>query len=205
MAGCIGLSIALVLSLAGSGAILPAQEPAAPGSDSGRLSLHRAKQQQALNSLRERMAAPQPADPSWRRLCYGSLTYLDQLETAELVQEVDRGWHSLVSEGGDVGLANWLLYRRRHDLALPANASEVEDLANLGPNAALELCLAFWGESRWQEAKSGFRQALAKYPQEDRLRQNLLWLQRSPPPYVSLEGSSRHLALNVLAARQAHP
>ena len=140
------------------------------------------------------MQAPKASEPRWRNTLYQSLV---RLEHAPVLQTLP-AWELLAQDSGDTGLANLILFCRRHGLPLPQiSVSEVAD-------SALERCLALWGDGRQMACQDSLQAGAAMYPSDDRFRTNLDWLNMLPPKELAANCSARELAQVVLAARTAH-
>lgn len=146
-----------------------------------------------LIALEKLLDAEQIENRVWRVSVWEHLTQLEQAESPWVL----RGWQALSRSGSDPDLANLFLYQRRHQLA----RIEVDPAA--GPELTLEHCLAAWGDGELAETRARLRQALERFPEDERLQENLLWLEMRSPDSVLLDGSARHLALAVLAARRS--
>jgi hypothetical protein len=146
-----------------------------------------------LIALETLLDAEQSEDRAWRVSVWEHLTQLEQAGSPLVL----RGWQALARSGSDPDRANLFLYQRRHELA----RIEVEPAA--GPELTLEHCLAAWGDGDLSETGTRLKQALERFPEDTRLQENLLWLEMRSPEPVQLDGSARHLALAVLAARRS--
>lgn len=144
----------------------------------------------ALDAL---LSAEKVEDREWRVSVWEHLIQLEQVENPLVL----KGWEVLAASGSDPDRANLYLYQRRHGLELLAID------ASAGPELVLESCLAAWGESKLGEARERLIEALQRFPEDQRLQENLLWLDGVAPDPVLLDGSARHLALAVLAARRS--
>lgn len=147
--------------------------------------------QARLEGLKSLLAEPQLTDREWRVAIWEHLTQLEHAPTAGVLP----GWQALARSGLDADLANLYVYQRRHQLELlpvPADA---------GPELTLEHCLEAWARSDLPATRSRLEAALQRFPNDLRLQSNLDWLLGRAPERVELDGSARHLALVVLAAR----
>lgn len=191
--------------LAGAlGESLPAQEPAAPGSE-GRTAMERrhAAYLQRLNQLVQ--SKPTPLTGEWVQESFGLLRRLEHASRSDFIVTV---WEHLAADDQDWARTNLILYCRRHDLPLPSPAMTES------AGETLERCLALWGQSRWKETRKALQQAVRSFPEDLRLRNNLLWLEfglRTEPQEASTTFfappgellAERPLAFAVLAARAA--
>lgn len=206
-----GLALILVLprllfvSPAATATVVPepvgggqAQEPQAPLAPETPDEPDEAARLAAVDAL---LAAPRPEERDWRVALWEHLTQLELAPVARVLP----GWQALAASGSDPDRANLVLYQRRHGLPLAPPPATGEE----GPETALERCLAAWARRDFGRTQELLEQARAAFPDDDRFRQNLLWLQlehgslprRAPDP-VDLEADARHLALAVLAARR---
>lgn len=146
-----------------------------------------------LIALENLLDAEQSEDQAWRVSVWEHLTQLEQTQSPLVL----RGWQALAQSGTDPDLANLFLYQRRQ--LLP----RIELGPAAGPELTLEHCLAAWGDGDLHETRRRLGQALERFPTDTRLQENLLWLEMRSPEPVQLDGSARHLALAVLAARRS--
>jgi hypothetical protein len=146
-----------------------------------------------LIALEALLDAEQSGDRAWRVSVWEHLTQLEHAKSPAVLH----GWQVLARSGSDPDLANLFLYQRRHQLA------RIEVGPTAGPELCLEHCLAAWGDGDLAETRSRLRQAIGRFPADLRLQENLLWLEMRSPESVQLDGSARHLALAVLAARRS--
>jgi hypothetical protein len=146
-----------------------------------------------LIALETLLDAEQSEDRAWRVSVWEHLTQLEQAQSPLVL----RGWQALAALGTDPDLANLFLYQRRH--LLP----RIEVDPGAGPELTLEHCLAAWGDGELAETRARLEKALERFPADTRLQENLLWLDMRSPEPVQLDGSARHLALAVLAARRS--
>ncbi|MAW62135.1 MAG: hypothetical protein CMJ94_15065 [Planctomycetes bacterium] len=161
----------------GSALLAPFQEPENPD----------------LGALQAKLAEPALGDRDWRVSVWEHLTRLEHVGDPAVLQ----GWEALAASGADPDLANLFLFQRRQGLPrLPLQEGE-------GPELTLERCLAAWGDGDLAETARRLRAALERFPEDRRLQENLLWLEMRRPAVIELDGSGRHLALAVLAARDA--
>lgn len=171
------LGFLVFLPLWGSTLIAPFQEPETP----------------TLAGLESLLSAPQASDREWRVSVWEHLIALEQVGSPLILT----GWQALAESGSDPDQANLFLYQRRHELErLPIQPQE-------GPELTLERCLAAWGDGELELTRKLLEAALDRFPSDVRLIENLLWLDRAAPDPILLDGSARHLALAVLAARHA--
>ncbi len=152
-------------------------------------------QEAALERLKALLRAASAESGVWRRQVWNELRRLEHASAPA----VEQGWRALAASGGDADLANWILYRRRHQLPLPEVRSEE------GADPVLERALALWGESRHDATEKALIGATTAFPADNRLRDNLDWLRMQAPARISLDGDARHLALAILAARRSKP
>ena len=171
------LGFLVFLPLWGSSLLAPHQEPETP----------------SLAGLESLLAEARGGDRGWRVSVWEHLIALEQAESPLILQ----GWRALADSGSDPDRANLFLYQRRHGLARLAVQPEE------GPELTLERCLVAWGDRDQGLTRALLEQALQRFPNDVRLAENLLWLDLAPPEPVWLDGSARHLALAVLAARRA--
>jgi len=146
-----------------------------------------------LIALETLLDAEQIEDRVWRVSVWEHLTQLEQADSPLVL----RGWQALARSGFDPDQANLFLYQRRHML------TRLEVGPAAGPELTLEHCLAAWGDGDLAETQVRLEQALDRFPEDLRLQENLLWLEMRSPEPVQLDGSARHLALAVLAARRS--
>ena len=171
------LGFLVFVPLWGSALLAPLQEP----------------ESLSLASLDTLLTNPQAGDQGWRVSIWEHLIALEQVDSPLILC----GWETLAASGSDPDRANLFLYQRRHSLPrLPLQVGE-------GPELTLERCLAAWGDGDLDLTRELLKQALVRFPSDLRLHENLLWLDLSLPDSVQLDGSGRHLALAVLAARRA--
>lgn len=171
------LGFLVFLPLWGSVLLAPLQEPETP----------------SLAGLKALLAEPETSDRDWRVSVWEHLIALEQADSPLLL----RGWELLAESGSDPDRANLFLYQRRHGL------ERLDRQPEEGAELTLERCLAAWGDSDLAQTRTLLEQALQRFPSDVRLGENLLWLDLAPPEAVQLDGSARHLALAVLAARRA--
>ncbi|RMH03766.1 MAG: hypothetical protein D6702_05060 [Planctomycetota bacterium] len=177
MAGLISFLL-LLLALGGGGG-----EP--------RLAARRARLLERLDAFLA--AAPAQPDEAARRRLFHLVRRLDHSTDPR----VEAGWRLLARSGGDRDRANLILHERRHRLPLDPEAA-----AAGGLETTLELCLALWGEGRLAETEAALEQALARWPEDARLRSNLAWLRLEAPAATELRSADpRDLALAVLVRR----
>lgn len=154
---------------------------------------HQEPENPQLIALEKLLDDEQAENRDWRVSVWEHLTQLEQAKSPLVLQ----GWRALARSGTDPDRANLFLYQRRHQLERLA----VEPDA--GPELTLEHCLAAWGDGDLAETRIRLAQALIRFPDDSRLQENLLWLEMRSPEPVQLDGSARHLALAVLAARRS--
>lgn len=144
-----------------------------------------------LGAMKLLLAEPQLQDQAWRVSLWEHLTRLEHAP----VDQVLPGWEALASSGLDADRANLYVYQRRHGLPL------LEVGPQAGSELTLEACLEAWGRSDLAQTRLLLEEALKRFPTDTRLLSNLDWLLGRAPREVELDGSARHLALAVLAAR----
>ncbi len=185
MAGLSGLLVALIAVLTelctpAGGALATGQEPQSPPG-------HR----QRVAALLQNQADYAP--DYFAKTMFQSLTRLEHLPAAEMLP----AWRAMseAAGGGDWGLANLILYARRHGLPLPpAQVGE-------GADPALERALAAWGDQDFARSEFLLNYGFATWPTDSRWSGNLGWLSGEAPPTLSSTSTARELALAVLAAR----
>jgi len=139
------------------------------------------------------MQAPLPSETRWRNTLYQSLV---RLEHAPLLQTLP-AWEILAVDSGDTGIANLILFCRRHGLPLPQiSLSEAA-------NSTLERCLALWGDGQQMACQNSLQTGVSMYPTDNRFQTNLDWLNMLPPKELASNCTTRELAQAVLAARTA--
>ena len=185
MAGLSGLLVALIAFLTelctpAGGALAAEQEPPSPPG-------HRQRVATLLQTQGDY------APDYWAKTMFQSLTRLEHLPAAEMLP----AWRAMseAAGGGDWGLANLVLYARRHGLPLPS--AQVGE----GADPALERALAAWGDQDLVRTEELLRLGLAAWPTDSRWSGNLDWLSGQAPPTISATSTARELALAVLAAR----
>ncbi|MFQ5748814.1 MAG: hypothetical protein ACE5H3_05065 [Planctomycetota bacterium] len=147
-----------------------------------------------LARLENLLQAPRPGILSWRRQLFETLRRLEGSMSPRAQARARSGWGLLAASGEDKDRANLVLYQRRHDL--PLLPPEPEE----GPETTLERCLAHWGREDGGAARSALRKAAARFPEDARFAENLLWLDLQPPESLDLEASPRNMALAVLSS-----
>jgi hypothetical protein len=145
-----------------------------------------------LEALHALLDAPRAEERDWRVSVWEHLIRLEHAGEDVVL----RGWEALAASGADPDRANLMLYQRRQ--GLPRVAESPDD----GVELTLERCLAAWGDRDLARTRALLQAALQRFPQDTRLRENLLWLDLESPEPVLLDGSARHLGLAVLAARR---
>ena len=185
MAGLSGLLVALIavlteLCMPAVGVLAVEQEPPSPPG-------HR----QRVADLLEHRTDYLPS--YYAKTLFQSLTRLEHLPAAELLP----AWQAMTEAagGGDWGLANLVLYARRHGLPLPS------EQVGEGADPALERALAAWGDQDLMRTEELLTSGFAAWPADSRWSGNLGWLRGEAPPTISATSTARELALAVLAAR----
>jgi hypothetical protein len=148
-----------------------------------------------LERVSQLLAEPQPEAPRWRNTLYQSLTRLEHAP----VERTLPAWQLLAENSGDIGLANLILFCRRHQLPLPEKA------LTEGASSKLERSLALWGSGQLDSCLNTMQAGAAAYPSDSRFRTNLDWLKMHAPQELAANCTSRELAQAVLAARAARP
>lgn len=131
----------------------------------------------------------------WRNTLYQSLSRLEHAP----VEQTLPAWQLLAQNSGDIGLANLILFCRRHQLPLP------EKSLTEGASSKLERSLALWGSGQLDSCLNAMQAGAAAFPSDSRFRTNLDWLQMHAPQELAADCTPRELAQAVLAARTARP
>lgn len=148
-----------------------------------------------LDRASQLLQEPQTDSTRWRNTLYQSLTRLEHAP----VEQTLPAWKLLADDGGDIGLANLILFCRRHQLPLPDQA------LSEGASSVLERSLALWGLGQLDSCLHTMQAGAAAYPSDSRFRTNLDWLKMHAPQELAVDCTSRELAQAVLAARAARP
>lgn len=142
----------------------------------------------------ELLADPRPHEAHWRATLFQSVSRLEHAP----IEETWPAWLALAN-AHPAGRADLLLFLRRHGLPMPE--ADVDE----GVDALLERALAAWGARRPEQAADALRRAALAAPADERVRDNLAWLERRPPPSLAPAADARAAAHAVLAARGALP
>ncbi|MCP4091922.1 MAG: hypothetical protein GY747_00595 [Planctomycetes bacterium] len=148
-----------------------------------------------MERVTQLLGEPAVDSPRWRKTLYQSLTRLERAP----VEQTLPAWQILAENSGDIGLANLILFCRRHQLPLP------EQTLTEGASSQLERSLALWGSGQLDSCLNAMQAGAAAYPADSRFRTNLDWLKMHAPQELAADCTSRELAQAVLAARAARP
>ncbi len=144
-----------------------------------------------LLQLENLLATPQISQVNWRMDVWRRLRLMEHVDSVSVL----KGWELLAESQSPSDQANFLLYQRRHQLM----GEWPNPLANR--ELAVEWSLYLWGKSRLAQCDDFMTKALAQFPDDERLIDNLAWL-RLQPVALTKNDDPRAASLHIFARRK---